>query len=304
MAVTKVSGSLLWSFCDELVKSGAGYVWGGHGKIYNNAHMKALYNTYKSSKYDWKYYSETQWKRWANKIVVDCSGMIQAFRIKHLDGKDDTANGLYTKCVSKGTIDSLPKDKRGVLLFVYSKASNTMVHVGVYGGDGTTIESKDSATGVTHRALDNRWTHWGIPEWITPTTINTAKIIGGGRVICTSINVRKGPNSKNYAVAKSLSHGDVVPYYAKSGIWRKISPTEELWVSTNGSYMKPVPEYTVKAANLNVRNKPVSGNVVGVLHTNDVVYDFKPESSKESWIKIDPYNEKWVSSNAKYVEKR
>lgn len=301
MATEKVKGSLLWSFCKELVDAGAGYVWGGYGKVYNNAHMKALYNSYKTSKYDWTYYSVTQWKRWANKIVVDCSGMIQAFRTKYCPGKDDTANGLYQKCSVKGTIDTLPKNKQGVLVFVETKSTKSMNHVGVYGGNGTTIESKDSATGVCNKNLDSRWTHWGIPDWIEPTTITSAKIIGGGIVTASALNVRKGPSTK-YQSAYTIKKGITVPIYEKFGIWRKISNTEELWVS--GSYLEIVDSYTVTANALNVRNKPnMNGKVVNVLRTNDIVFDFKPKGSTSTWIKIDPDEEKWISGNTKYIKK-
>ena len=95
MSTKKVDGQLLWDFCKDLVANGAGYVWGARGKKYDLAEAKYLLDTYGTSTYNKTYYMTTQMKRFGGKIVVDCSGLIQAFRIKYLDGKDSTAQGLY-----------------------------------------------------------------------------------------------------------------------------------------------------------------------------------------------------------------
>lgn len=298
--ISKVSGSLLWSFCEDLVKKGAGYVWGGHGKVYNKTHMEALYKSYNTSKYNYEYYHTTQWKRWGNKIVVDCSGMIQAFRIANLDGADDTANGLYTKCTKKGSIASLPKNRRGVLVFVYNKSTKTMTHVGVYGGDDTTIESKDSASGVKHLRLDKRWTHWGIPDWLNPTIIKSTDIIGAGRVTAELLNVRAGCGSGHKSL-RTITKNTVVPLYEISGKWVRISKTNEEWVSQ--SYIRNETPCVIKASSLNVRNKPnASGKSVDILHEGDKVYSFDV-NPKTGWIKISPDEDRWISGNSQYVKK-
>lgn len=293
--MAKVAGQTLWDFCEDLVEQRAGYVWGGRGKVYTKQEADFLFKNYKTSTYDKKYYYTTSMERWQNKIVVDCSGMIQAFRIKHFDGKDATAQGLYEQCTKKGTIDTLPKNLRGVLLF--KQYSGKMGHVGVYGGDGTTIESLNSTKGVV--LLDpmntKSWSHWGIPDWLEPTEIKSNKPTTIPQTTvskttdlykvahCTWLNTRKGPGVK-YDVVKAIKKNTIVTVYEKKDNWCKIEKNANVWVSAN--YLEKLPKYKIShCVALNVRNKPdTKGKVVRRLKAGDIVHCY--EIATTGWLKI------------------
>lgn len=294
----KVSGQLLWDFCQELVNQKAGYVWGARGRMYDEAEASYLYKSYKSGTYNEKYYFTTSMARWKGRIVVDCSGMIQAFRIKYLDGKDDTANGLYNKCDKKGTINTLPDNARGILLF--NQGSNErMGHVGVYGGDGTTIEAYSSSKGVIKTKPMNKsaWTHWGIPNWIEPTIIEEIFIEPYVVANCSAVNVRTGAGTA-FSIKKALKKNTLVHVYDIDGNWAKISASESLWVSM--SYLKKIQKATVSGCtSLHVRNKPNAlGKSIGYISKGTIVYKYA--TMVNGWVKISPIEERYVSG--KYLK--
>lgn len=310
----KVSGQLLWDYCEDLVEQKAGYVWGARGDVYTKQEAEYLYKNYQSSTYDKKYYFETSMERWQNRIVVDCSGMIQGFRRKHYDKKDATAQGLYEQCKTTGTIDTLPKNLRGVLVFTKS-SSGRMGHVGVYGGDNTTIESMNSKKGVvfSNPIREASWTHWGIPEWLEPVDMGSEKqpvkkeetvkptVNSNNNDVfkvtnCSWLNVRKGPGTK-YGVVKSIPHGTFVSVYNKNGNWYRIDKNTELWVSAN--YLKVLPKYKISnCLFLNVRNQPnAKGKIVRTLKAGDTIHCYATATS--GWLKI---SEKEEYISFKYVK--
>jgi len=290
MTMANLSGQLLWDFCEELVASKAGYVWGARGNVYNEAEAQYLYKTYGSGTYNENYYKKSSMNRWKGRIVVDCSGMIQAFRIKYGDKKDATAQGLYTSCKQTGTINTLPTNKRGVLVF--KKGTSTMTHVGVYGGDNTTIEAYSSEKGVikTNPMVKNAWTHWGILPFIDVVTVYEEEDATDDEMEvpyrvskCYRLNVRNKPSTKG-SVKKVLNVDDIVYVYAINGNWAKISAVEELWTSM--SYLKKLDSMRVTGCSyLAVRNQPnASGKQLRTLKKNDTVYVFGKAST--GWIKI------------------
>jgi len=313
----KVSGQLLWDYCEDLVEQRAGYVWGARGEVYTKQEADYLYKTYQSSTYDKKYYYETSMERWQNRIVADCSGLIQGFRRKHYDGKDATAQGLYEQCEKTGTIDTLPKNKRGVLLF--NRTNGRMSHVGVYGGDNTTIESMNSKKGVvlSNPIRTASWTHWGIPSWLEVVDMKTAnkpvvkepvknnantntvvKETGNLYKVtdCSWLNKRKGPGTK-YEIIDAIKVGTVVTVYATNGQWAKIEKNKEVWCSLK--YLKELPKYKVSNCfRLTVRNQSsTKGKAVRYLKVGDIVYCYK--IAPTGWLKI---SEKEEYISFKYVK--
>lgn len=317
--MAKATGQSLWEFCEDLLAKGAGYVWGGRGKIYDEREAKTLFNSCGNGTYDEKYYMVTSMERWKGKIVCDCSGMIQAFRIAKLDGVDRSANGLYTdECPEnrRGTIDTLPTNLRGVLLF--KKSGSRMTHVGVYGGDNTTIESSTSKKGVVKKdpMIKSCWTHWGIPTWLEPTVIGEGssdlppveeteeeevKVPSTPLKVCIiancyRLNVRKGASITNKSTG-TLCKGDIVEVYAIKGNWAKIDKDEDKWCSTK--YLVEVTSYKItNCYHLNVRKGPgTKYDVVKTLDRGDIVYEYSVASN--GWIQIG--KDQYISN--KYVEK-
>lgn len=96
--------------------------------------------------------------------AFDCSGLIVHYisDTKHWMKGDTNAQGLYRMCgENRGYAGKTPM-WAGDLVFKYSESSKKMVHVGVYVGDGYTIEAKGRDDGVCKRKLsDGNWTHWG-----------------------------------------------------------------------------------------------------------------------------------------------
>ena len=308
--MAKVLGQSLWDFCEELIKKGAGYVWGGCGNVYDEKEAERLYKTYGNGNYNEKYYMVTSMQRWKGKIVVDCSGMIEAFRRAKFDGKDNTANSLYyDECPesNRGTLDTLPKDLRGVLLFRAN--GSRMSHVGVYGGDNTTIESYGSSVGVVKKDPINKssWTHWGIPSWLEPTKITkkseTVKTTQAAKPVtskpvaksakplmvckvtgCSKLHVRKGPGILNSSIG-TVKRGDIVNVYFIKGNWGRIDEKADMWCSIK--YLAALPKYEiVNCTSLNVRKGPaVTNKVVNYLHAGDIVWKYGEEYG---WYKIGP----------------
>lgn len=280
--MAKATGQALWDFCEDLLAKGAGYVWGGRGKVYDEKEAETLYKSCGNGTYNEKYYMVTSMQRWKGKIVVDCSGMIQAFRIAKLDGVDRTANSLYEKdCPAdkRGTIDTLPRNLRGVLLFMSN--GSRMGHVGVYGGDNTTIESSNSKKGVIKRdpMIESCWTHWGIPTWLEPTVIGEEKTEETPKVvkpIITPLPTKKEENSDKKAINKD----DVDAGNTTTVIKKPTMPLKSCRVS--------------KCYRLNVRKGPsITNPSIATLGKDDIVDVY---AIKGNWAKIDDDEEKWCST--------
>lgn len=77
---------------------------------------------------------------------------------------DTSAHGLYGMCRDNRGYFGMAEMRPGDLLFIegMKNGQKAMVHVGVYVGDGYTIEAKGRDDGVCKRLLSQGdWTHWG-----------------------------------------------------------------------------------------------------------------------------------------------
>lgn len=98
-------------------------------------------------------------------MCADCVGLIKAFFWKGglLDGTnkygsnncpDKSANGMYSLCKTTGTIATIP-DIPGIIVWKSG-------HIGVYVGDGYTVEMRGFAYDCVKRKVSaGPWTHWG-----------------------------------------------------------------------------------------------------------------------------------------------
>lgn len=148
-------------FCFDAANEDWGYVWGGRGEKYTSAERDYLYKMYNTTKYNRDYFYVTQWNRWKDHHVCDCSGLIESF-----SGINKTAEGFYAMSTVKGPIGTFDRTP-GYLVFRYSSTNKRMVHVGVFTGNDIVVESKDSDTGVVKSDYFRRnWTHWAKPTFI------------------------------------------------------------------------------------------------------------------------------------------
>lgn len=139
--------------CIKMHKEGYGYVLGGQGEVYSRELAQKWGSMERCGK-SYSYFTKTCAKWYGHKIV-DCSGMIIEAIRKFIPGyKDNTADGLFAKCVVKGKMDCMP-DKPGIC--VHKKG-----HIGVYIGDGKVVEAKGASYGVVITDIkDTKWTGWG-----------------------------------------------------------------------------------------------------------------------------------------------
>lgn len=146
-------------YFENLHKNKAIYLWGANSEIITKPLVDKLYKIFGSATYNRKYYDD-KLKEGLGKIGADCSG---AF--KPVSGFDTTAQGYYDKCKTKGKIGQLPLSK--VCLVFRKNLVGRITHIGLYCGNGYTIEMKSSKENCVKEKLNkSRWTHYGIPLWI------------------------------------------------------------------------------------------------------------------------------------------
>lgn len=160
-----------------LGNQGALYVWGANGQIITKELMDKLFKTYGTSTYSKEYY-ENKLKAGEGKPGADCSGAIYP-----VSGYDTTAAGYYNRCVQKGTISSIPKNK--VCLVFKKNSKGTINHVGLYTGDGYVSEMASSQKNYQRKPLEgNGWDLWGMPDFISDTeTVQGAAAVSGSTYI-------------------------------------------------------------------------------------------------------------------------
>jgi hypothetical protein len=151
----------------NLGSAGAIYVWGANGQTITEDTIEYLYTNYRSSKYGRKYYDD-KLAEGKGKIGADCSGSLYP-----VSGYDTTASKYYSKCVEKGGIKSLPRNK--VCLVFKKDAKNNIVHVGCYTGDGYVSEMASSKLNYQRKKVDgNGWSLWGMPDFVSDPKTTSA----------------------------------------------------------------------------------------------------------------------------------
>lgn len=168
----KVNEVLNWF--EKLYSEGAIYVWGANGEPITKSMIDKCYNNYKSSTYNRTYY-DNKLKEGNGKIGADCSGAFMK-----MSGFDTTAKNYYAKCKTKGTISGIPTDK--VCLVFRGSSPSKINHIGLYCGNGYTIEMKSSKENCVKSVFSkSKWTYYGIPTWIDYSSVvedNSNKIMG------------------------------------------------------------------------------------------------------------------------------
>lgn len=136
----------------ELVKNkiGCGYVWGSQGETLTPEVLQNFIDNFGKEHYILS--DGTRADKWLGKQCFDCSGLIVwALTKLGLFSGDATASDLfYNYCTPIGFQECKPGD-----LVFRRNAAGDIVHVGVYAGNGDTIEAKGTAAGVVKgRAID------------------------------------------------------------------------------------------------------------------------------------------------------
>lgn len=136
------------------------YVWGANFQIISKELMDKLHSWYGTSTYNKSYYN-AKLKEGEGKFGADCSGSLNP-----ISGYDTTAQGYYERCVKKGRISTIPRDK--VLLVFKENSAGRKIHVGIYTGDGYVSELASSKLNYQRKPLDgNGWDDWGYADFVT-----------------------------------------------------------------------------------------------------------------------------------------
>jgi peptidoglycan hydrolase-like protein with peptidoglycan-binding domain len=155
----KPTNKQLLEWFEYLYQSKAVYLWGANSEKITKKLTDKLYDVFKSKTYDYEYYAN-KFKEGENRIGADCSGSFYP-----ISGFDTTAEGYYNHCAVKGGIYKIPKDK--VCQVFKKNLSGKITHIGLYCGNGYTIEMKSSKDNCVKEKFNPlRWTHYGIPDWI------------------------------------------------------------------------------------------------------------------------------------------
>ena len=173
-----------------------GYVWGKSGQLWTKEDQEKATRE-QTVKYG---------ARWIGHRVVDCSGLFY-WAFKQLGGyMYHGSNTMFDKyCTAKG---GLKKGKRtdgkelkpGTALFTGTKEDHG--HVGLYIGDGFTIEAKSTQTGVVWgKASDSKWTFWGELKGVNYEDSGSGS--GGSEISGTPPTIRRGDKGEYVTAAQA-----------------------------------------------------------------------------------------------------
>lgn len=145
---------------------------------FGNTASQALYDDRRYAYPD--YYTATDFPSQFGERVHDCVGLIKGYRWSETPNstpvynasQDVNVEGLHSECTRYNGVIGNPwwtdhyVNVPGICVFTRS-----LDHVGVYMGDGTTIEARGHAYGVVRtNNTDRDWFFWGIPDWLVDDT--------------------------------------------------------------------------------------------------------------------------------------
>lgn len=235
--MSESNATIVINWC--LSKKGCGYVWGATGQKLTESSLNALYNRHPA-----EVDKNLCWKLWQGKIVYDCAGFVseamKQIGFKITAGASSAWNS--TKWASKGTIDTLPKDKVCCLYRQSTKDPSKMQHTGVYFGDGTFMDSRGTKSGVIGPNVLSSypWTHWAIPPQLLDSPIENIKqpevikVAYKAKVHVThgsTVNFRKTMSTSGVILEK-IPAGSIVDVTGTQGDWSAV-----IWDNKQGYIM-------------------------------------------------------------------
>lgn len=160
--VTTKNNLDLVKWCNNAVKNGWGYVWGGYGQVCTEAFLDRQAQLFPAENQAGGVMRETG-EKWLGKRVTDCIGLIKSYAwynpengeiVAGSNGFTDCgANSIWNYVKESGDISTIPETP-GLAVWMDG-------HIGVYIGNGEVIEAQGTAYGVVKTQLKNRgWTKW------------------------------------------------------------------------------------------------------------------------------------------------
>lgn len=200
-----------------LAKVGCGYIYGATGWICTQARLDQQARQYPQ-------YADTIRKngpKWLGRVCYDCAQLTKAAAKAAGIFIPSGATSQWKADIwaEQGTIDTMPKDSRGV--FLYRQSGSVMQHTGICLGDGTFVDARGHAYGVLHSKMGTyAWTHWarlratGPAENLTGKDVVPANLKAG----TSTVNLREKA-SDTAGVLRKVDQKEVMRCLNDSGEW-------------------------------------------------------------------------------------
>lgn len=193
------------SYCDSYFQKFANmsqpiYIWGENITLIIDptAEANRLFKLYGSStgQYNEIYYSQKCRQAYDNHTYAsDCSGFFA-----EISNNDMTANGYYSSCLTKGTIDTIDLSHS---CLVFRGSSSKITHMGYYCRDGYTYEMSNSNDNFKKRLFNSKnWTYWGKPAFIDYSIVDTPVISEAKQYLYKGIDISSYQKNLNYQALK------------------------------------------------------------------------------------------------------
>ena len=157
----------LVQYAIEAEKAEWGYVWGTYGLVLTEARFETQLEQYPD---DIGEHEEFIRENWIGRRTADCVGFIKGYGWLNPDTHqieygtngmaDVSADEMHNAAEEKGSIDTIPEIP-GLAVWMEG-------HIGIYIGNGETIEAMGTRSGVVRRQLsEGAWTDWLKIPYIT-----------------------------------------------------------------------------------------------------------------------------------------
>lgn len=190
-----ISANGFVEYLETIFRATAIYFWGGNVEFGSKEMLE-----FKKKTYGKENYKDLTVEMIEGRLCADCSGLFAP-----ISGYDDTAQGYYEKCVEKGRIGQIPRNKKCLL---FREQNGRMVHMAGYEGNGYLVEMWD---GCEKREFkESEWTHFGFPAWLEA---QVDELVVGGKIVLTDA-------IKVYNTASDAKNGNnTLPFTYPSGTY-------------------------------------------------------------------------------------
>ena len=190
-----ISANGFVEYLETIFRATAIYFWGGNVEFGSKEMLEFKKKTYGKENYE-----DFTVEMIEGRLCADCSGLFAP-----ISGYDDTAQGYYDKCVEKGRIGQIPRNKKCLL---FREQNGRKVHMAGYLGNGYLVEMWD---GCEKREFkESEWTHFGFPAWLEA---QVDELVVGGEIVLTD-------EIKVYNTASDAKNGkNILPFTYPSGIY-------------------------------------------------------------------------------------
>jgi len=177
-------------------KIGYGYIYGATGWVCTPARLEQQATQYP----EYAAAIRQHGSKWIGRECYDCAQLTrQAAKAAGIAlPSGATSQWKADVWADKGTINTLPKDEPGILL--YRESGGKMQHTGVYMGDGTFVDARGHAYGVVRGALGTyAWTHWGRLRGVGSGSDGNGAVGGTASAIAGVSGGKTAPSVENVA---------------------------------------------------------------------------------------------------------